>query len=1037
MRRVREMEPEKGLLVAELLLVGTPPWREITKLNGGKEPRSIYLSGTPERMREQFDAQVQNLPDDEIIYLYVVGYETGGRHHHIVSVDRVRDIRYSINGHLNNRHPDLEKNIFSLSFVEDSKNEHVHMHIVSLGNKDTLALRGRQLMAPVFGRLKNLLEYKYDGWGISAYCLHEKSERFMERSFGAKPASRDERIEISLRDYDSVLTSGKLYVGKIAGKSATRVSAPVLSPQGEKGKAMPTAQQKTVLFTMLNGVLRDFMPMVNASLTAAVLKAYPDRDAAFAQRLYQVIQGASGLSPEKKLREFNRRYPQNAVDNTPALAAEAGALQNSLSAQVSLSPAGWQLLELFQSDLTYTISVGHPGDIEEVMKSNPSLSEAQGLLVGTLGHTGEADYDKFSHVERVIQEHPDVKNVFLVFDAPGEIEDSRRIADRLSKQGKRVHVIGMVYPMPASTAKESLKIALRQIGYTGSVNADALRLADQSLQSLSKSLRQAGADAVVSGVSGDLTQIEKLQDRAKEPAADLTEDVRNYLRDYKGSAMTVEKFVVELKKKGPDRVREYLKNNRKAKTDILALLETPAVADGIEGYSVPSLRLYGSLRMQGLLKNREGTGAGASDRPVLGNLYFIDEMKGTELLQFYHPQTGVTHSLRIIPQERGNRAVFCLYACSPCGNIYTGYTEGEFGTNELKATGDISGELIKVIQFVQLHLNAATELNIGGARNIGYLFLMDADKQIILKAGLSLDLYDSGKITSEYGRDRLEVNLIPVTHPEREKPTGSPHTDAQRRLFFRNDYFDPNKNYMGRFPEFFDLVMKGYSGGNRRPGNILELGSGDNPLVARLARKSKVVAIDIGMPVETARKDNVLWVRGDVEKLDGLSKEAKADIAGFLGERSTKRGKAVWSGINTVVLSNILNYVDAKALFAQIAAVFSPGTTVLVQNHVENGAPEVFSSKGVKSNRDVLEAFDPAQFKLKALYGYRELGSKDSTIPRVYDVSEEIKSMTPEEAANSDVVLYLMLERIAAPAGPAARPGSLDRRAAEAVASAL
>jgi len=272
-------------------------------------------------------------------------------------------------------------------------------------------------------------------------------------------------------------------------------------------------KSETVLFTMLNGVLREFMPIVNASLVAAVLKDYPQKDAAFIERFYATIQKFSGLSPQEKLEKFNQSFPQDSVEDIAQIAAQATKLKKTLSEQVDLSPIGEELLKLFRSDLSFTISVDTPADIQIVMNSNQSLQQAKGLLLDTLGHSGESDYKKFSHVDEILREYPDIHHVFLVFDAEEEIRESHAIAKRLKKEGKDVHVVGIVYPMSSAGAKEALKKALEQIDYSGSVAMDELNYGDQSYESLSKFLQEAGADFVLSGFSKDLTEIEALLPR--------------------------------------------------------------------------------------------------------------------------------------------------------------------------------------------------------------------------------------------------------------------------------------------------------------------------------------------------------------------------------------------------------------------------------------------------------------------------------------------------------------------------------------------
>ncbi|HJO93889.1 MAG TPA: hypothetical protein QF753_10850 [Victivallales bacterium] len=266
-------------------------------------------------------------------------------------------------------------------------------------------------------------------------------------------------------------------------------------------EAVLRTQSDTVLFTMLNGILRDFMPMVNASLAAVVMKAYPNRNSSFIEKLYSVIQKNSGISALEKIQKYNQSYPNEPIENIDILNTEAIKLKEILSKQVVISSAGQILLDLFHTDISYTISIDYPEYIEKVMKANHSLIEARNLLFDTLGHTRENGYNKFSHVERILKKYPHIKNVFLIFDAPGEINQSRMIADKLIQHGYHAHVIGIVYPVSAKVAKEALKTALNQINYKSNVNINSLSFNDLSFQSLADDLKNMGADYVLSGTS--------------------------------------------------------------------------------------------------------------------------------------------------------------------------------------------------------------------------------------------------------------------------------------------------------------------------------------------------------------------------------------------------------------------------------------------------------------------------------------------------------------------------------------------------------
>jgi len=201
----------KTLFPAEDLMMATPLWEELKKMNGGKELKTVYLAGDEQTIVSQIDPLMKDIPDNDMVYLSISKQEPNGAITHIVIIDYAHKIRtgsverqdnlISTNGkRLENfilkRDIHFNEYLFSLVIREYKKAKDLDGEMVSLGDDNTKdQLRDRGLMKKVFSNLELIFIKNFPGWRILAIPNHRTTVEFMRRFGAPEPDGMDSVVE--------------------------------------------------------------------------------------------------------------------------------------------------------------------------------------------------------------------------------------------------------------------------------------------------------------------------------------------------------------------------------------------------------------------------------------------------------------------------------------------------------------------------------------------------------------------------------------------------------------------------------------------------------------------------------------------------------------------------------------------------------------------------------------------------------------------------------------------------------------------------
>jgi len=406
----------------------------------------------------------------------------------------------------------------------------------------------------------------------------------------------------------------------------------------------------------------------------------------------------------------------------------------------------------------------------------------------------------------------------------------------------------------------------------------------------------------------------------------------------------------------------------------------------------------------------------------LGRRSFDDDVSWpiNNLLTFYHPVTGDRYSLIFSPKSEGsNEVYFYLYGLYHTGHVLMGYSKGDLGTDSVQSFGDFPDELTKFVEFFQLNLprftgnvnpSAGYNWNAwGGEADMRVSFGFSENRGYGSEyAEINMSLYKgpNGKVEIRSGDQRLTVNLTPQTQNDPDRKNEELFEAKESQLYWQNNWTESNINYRGKLDEVYERMIDEGRFGNV----ILELGGGNDPLSAYL-RDKKVVSLDTGVPQPIVEKDDTLFVNADVENLGGIPSETIEAIQRFLGVGENPALSALLQSFDTVVISNLFNYINGRNLVQQLVQNLQPGTTVIVQNDVSQGHTRAFSPKGAKTNSDVLDNFDSEHFDIKHIFGYKPQGGKNPLVIEINKEPSVLEELNYDEAKDFDGTIYLVLER--------------------------
>ncbi|MFC1667908.1 LOG family protein [Chlamydiota bacterium] len=505
-------------------------------------------------------------------------------------------------------------------------------------------------------------------------------------------------------------------------------------------------------------------------------------------------------------------------------------------------------------------------------------------------------------------------------------------------------------------------------------------------------------------------------------------DFLHYLFFYDGNALTLEEFLIDIERDTTNNFPVALNENQK-KAFLQELLESPECISKTEDYSIAALRFVGNLRAMGVMKNRSDLDG---ETPLLGNLYFKGEHKisGNSVLRFRYPQTQEITYVTMVPHANDNKTIeFRVFLNKATGFVYIGRAIGVCLSGDLTIYGDVPTELVEVLKIFSTHLPQAAVEKYSEPQNLAKFVpgkpLADWTTLLyynFVKPGIidnshyfEIEYFFEDKVSEIPGK----IMIINHSSAVVEKYNVALHAGVSVDWLHQRDTFLPEekqlyfKNAWGNFgltPYQAYPFFHYFAGIGKIGEKVLDLGGGKKPLIAKLYPHKKVVSIDVGSPEWIAQKNNVLYVEGNVEDSTSITPLMCEQIAEFLGANREEVLENMYAPFDTIVLSHLLNYVDAKKLIEQVKNNSRPGASIIIQNGVFLGENAAFSPHGVKTNEELLSLFDPRYFELVSLWGFPLKKDPDSPVPVVSE-KKLLQQISIEKARKLEGILYIVLEK--------------------------
>jgi SAM-dependent methyltransferase len=177
---------------------------------------------------------------------------------------------------------------------------------------------------------------------------------------------------------------------------------------------------------------------------------------------------------------------------------------------------------------------------------------------------------------------------------------------------------------------------------------------------------------------------------------------------------------------------------------------------------------------------------------------------------------------------------------------------------------------------------------------------------------------------------------------------------------------------------------------------IVDIGSGASPVTRLLASKPGRKRIGVDIAADNGGTPDELRVRFDAEKVvqAGVFSFHKAllKICAFL--EIDPKGVEKVELVDTVVVSDTLNYVDFRKVLGGVAKYLKPGGRLIVLNLPYRGNRLLFSGQGLKDNRRLYSFLEERHFEIQ----YKDFPKR----PRnVKDESEELLVLVARKRAGS------------------------------------
>ena len=148
---------------------------------------------------------------------------------------------------------------------------------------------------------------------------------------------------------------------------------------------------------------------------------------------------------------------------------------------------------------------------------------------------------------------------------------------------------------------------------------------------------------------------------------------------------------------------------------------------------------------------------------------------------------------------------------------------------------------------------------------------------------------------------------------------------------------------------------------------IIDVGSGASPVTRLVKAKPGRKRICVDVAADNVGSLEELRIRPDAEEVGQFRtlsfRKALLRVCAFLGinpQTETKTDRA-----DTIVFSDILNYVDFRKVLHGFAKYLKPGGRIIVFNLPNRGNGLLFSDKGLKDNRQLYAFLEEHHFEIE------------------------------------------------------------------------
>lgn len=147
---------------------------------------------------------------------------------------------------------------------------------------------------------------------------------------------------------------------------------------------------------------------------------------------------------------------------------------------------------------------------------------------------------------------------------------------------------------------------------------------------------------------------------------------------------------------------------------------------------------------------------------------------------------------------------------------------------------------------------------------------------------------------------------------------------------------------------------------------VIDVGSGAYSVAEFLPGVHKLITLDIAGKERQSRRQRHVTV--DVEQASSEStlshKKALVKIAEFLGIDPCQEANK--QQVDSLIFSEILNYVDYQKILRSFEAYLKPGGRLIIVNMPDRGFKYLFAEKGLRSNEDLYKFLIQEGFEIES-----------------------------------------------------------------------